>query len=183
MHRIVPIDRRTGSGLLALIALAVALPMAASQAKLKSSPLTEANVQQAMDVTELRRIIEARAEQFVADDPVWNFTYGGVPMIAVSDRNADRMRIIAPIIKLEDLDAEHKDAMLEANYHSALDVRYATSNGIVWTAFIHPLSPLTQEQVISALDQVRQSALTFGSSYSSTGLVFGGEARPANEVN
>ncbi|MGD9582926.1 MAG: hypothetical protein AB7V26_04520 [Lysobacterales bacterium] len=172
-----------GIGLTVLLALAVALPMAASQAKLKSPPLAEEIVQHAMDVTELRRIIEARAEQFVADDPVWNFTYGGVQMIAVSDKNADRMRIIAPIVKQADLDAAQKDAMLEANYHRALDVRYAISNGIVWTAFIHPLSPLDQAQVISALDQVRQSALTFGSSYSSTGLVFGGEAKPANEVN
>ncbi len=172
-----------GTGLAILLGLAVALPMAASQARLKPPPLAEESVQHTMDVTELRRIIEARAEQFVADDPVWNFTYGGVQMIAVSDRNADRMRIIAPIIKQDELDAAQKDAMLEANYHSALDVRYALSNGIVWTAFIHPLSPLDEAQVISALDQVRQSALSFGSSYSSTGLVFGGQTKPANEVN
>ena len=171
-----------GAGLIVVLGLAAVLPMAASQARLKSSPL-EASVRPAMDVNQLQSILLARTEQFVADGPVWNFTYGGVQMIAVSDSNADRMRIIAPIVKQADIEPVQKDAMLEANYHSALDVRYAISNGIVWTAYIHPLSPLDEAQVLSALDQVRQSALSFGTSYSSTGLVFGGQAKPAGDLH
>jgi len=41
-----------------------------------------------------------------------------------------------------------------------------------FAAFIHPLSPLTAEQVVSAIRQVASARATFGDSYSSGGLFF-----------
>lgn len=52
--------------------------------------------------------------------------------------------------------------MLEANFHSALDVRYATSNGLVYAAYIHPLSLLRREEIHSALRHVAKLVKTFG---------------------
>ena len=61
---------------------------------------------------------------------------------------------------------------MEANFHSALDARYAISDGILWAAFIHPLQELTKDQVISAISQVYSTVQTFGTYYSSGELSF-----------
>ena len=66
--------------------------------------------------------------------------------------------------------------MLIANYHSSLDARYAVSQGIVYSAFLHPLSTLADDQLASALRQVAALATTFGSTYSSGELMFGAPA-------
>lgn len=65
--------------------------------------------------------------------------------------------------------------VLEANFHSALDARYATSDGVLYAAFIHPLSPLTEAEVRSAVAQVASLVRSFGTTYSSGELVYGGE--------
>ena len=48
------------------------------------------------------------------------------------------------------------------------------ANGRLWSAFIHPLSPLEREQFISGVGQVVNLALTYGSLYSGGGMAFGG---------
>ena len=63
--------------------------------------------------------------------------------------------------------------MLDANFHSALDARYAVSEGIVYALFLHPISSLTPQQIVSALDQVVSLVTTFGTSFSSGQLQFG----------
>lgn len=65
--------------------------------------------------------------------------------------------------------------VLEANFHSALDARYATSDGVLYAAFIHPLSPLTEAEVRSAVAQVASLVRSFGTTYSSGELAYGGE--------
>ena len=96
-------------------------------------------------------------------------------MALISDVKHDRMRIIASITEYSELTAEQKDAIMTSNFHRALDARYAVSNGVLYSAFIHPLSPLTQKQIEDVLKQVSTLALTFGSSYSAGGLSFGAE--------
>ena len=61
---------------------------------------------------------------------------------------------------------------MKANFHTALDARYAISDGILWAAFIHPLKELTTEQVKSAITQVYSCARTFGTHYSGGTLIF-----------
>lgn len=77
----------------------------------------------------------------------------------------DRMRIVAPIGPEAKLTDQQRKRMLDANFHSALDVRYATSKGLVYAAYIHPLSTLRREEVQSALRQVAELVKTFGSTY------------------
>ena len=63
--------------------------------------------------------------------------------------------------------------LLEAQFDRALDVKYAISNEVLWSAFIHPLKELTEEQVKDAMSQVYYAAYNFGGSYRSTELQFG----------
>ena len=103
------------------------------------------------------------------------FTYKKVKMVLLSDVSHDRMRIVAPIIEYSKLTPEQKDTIMDANFHKALDVRYASNNGILYSAFIHPLSPLSETELNDSLKQVATLAATFGSSYRSSELSFGGE--------
>ena len=107
-----------------------------------------------------------------------DFSFAGVPMVCISDTRYDRMRIIAPVISVSDLSAEHVVSIFEANFHTALDARYASSQGVLYAAFIHPLSSLTERQLLSAVRQVANLARSFGTTYDSGELVYGGGGQP-----
>ena len=107
-----------------------------------------------------------------------SFRYEGVDIECISDVANDRMRLIATISPVSELTGEQVARILEANFHSALDARYATSRGYLYAAFIHPLSPLSDAELRSAVAQVANLARTFGTTYSSGALVYGGSPPP-----
>ncbi|MDH7446686.1 hypothetical protein [Aquimarina sp. 2201CG14-23] len=129
---------------------------------------------QHMNNVTLGEIITKNADTIAGVTGNWQFVYKETPMLCVTDATNNRMRIIAPITESDNLD---KDLLLDsmtANFHSALDVKYAISNGILWSAYVHPLKELSTEQVESAISQVYLAAKTFGTTFSSTELIFGG---------
>ena len=105
------------------------------------------------------------------------FTHNDVKMVCISDPTHGRMRIVAPVRAVSDLSGAQVAAVLKANYHSALDARYGTSQGVVYAAFIHPMAPLSKEEVWSAVRQVANLVHTFGSTYSSGELIFNEQGR------
>ncbi len=107
---------------------------------------------------------------------VLQFTAGQVAMALVLDERANRMRIVAPIADAREYGADELRVLMEANYHSALDARYALSEGVVYAAFIHPLSELSELELEAAIVQVANLVITFGTAFSSTGQVFGAPA-------
>ncbi|MDP3092936.1 MAG: hypothetical protein Q8N04_19870 [Nitrospira sp.] len=132
----------------------------------------------AMTMGILQGILNETVGDLRGESGQWRFTYAGVEMALLASLPHDRMRIVAPIGPEAQLTDQQRKRMLDANFHSALDVRYATSNGLVYAAYIHPLSPLRREEVQSALRQVAELVKTFGSTYSSGELSFG-QARPS----
>lgn len=106
------------------------------------------------------------------------FQFSGVRIECISDRQHDRMRLVAAITPVSKLTAEQVGRVLEANFHTSLDARYATSQGYLYAAFIHPLSPLTESELRSAVSQVSNLARAFGTTYSSGELVYGGSEPP-----
>ncbi|KIG17092.1 hypothetical protein DB30_03689 [Enhygromyxa salina] len=119
-----------------------------------------------MTLDELADLLERTTEDFRRSATHWQFAHLGIPMACLTDPNFDRMRFIAPVTELSKIDEETKDAVLEANFHTALDARYASSNGLLFAAFIHPLSSLEATLATSALEQVASLVQTFGSHYS-----------------
>ena len=103
-----------------------------------------------------------------------NFTVERVPVTLVYDLNADRMRLVAPIASTEEVDEALLLRLMQANFESALDARYAIAQGALWSTFIHPLSQLSREEFVSGLGQTVNLVLTFGRSYNSGAVVFGG---------
>lgn len=104
----------------------------------------------------------------------WTFQVDRFPVMILTDEQADRMRIMVPVAEAEDLPPELAERLLQANFDAALDARYAIGRGTVWATFIHPLSPLTPDQLASGLAQTITAAATFGTTFSSGALVFGG---------
>lgn len=111
--------------------------------------------------------IRRHATSVRRDAPTWRFKFSGRDVFCqcqqADDFSIDRMRIVAPIMRVSDLgglECEERSAlfktMLEANYHSALDPRYSIEGDMVMSAFLHPLSPLTEDQFYSALQQVTE---------------------------
>lgn len=127
-----------------------------------------------MDNDRLERLIAAQVDSISGSSGRWQAMYNEVPLIILTDEINDRMRIIAPITEISKLDEDLLLDCLTANFHSALDVKYAISDEVLWSIFVHPLSPLSDKEVASALDQVYAAAVTFGTTFSSTPLLFGG---------
>lgn len=104
----------------------------------------------------------------------WEFLVGGRTLICLTDEVHDRMRVITPILSALELDEATWERCLEANFDRALDARYCLFRRQLWSAFIHPLGSLTEEQFASGVRQVVKLADNFGGSYSSGELVFAG---------
>ena len=125
-----------------------------------------------MDNDKLHSIIYTLSDHTEGQKGNWQFVIDSTFFICLTDQIHNRMRIISPIDKTENLTDEQIRKCLEANFHTALDAGYALSDGYLWSAFIHPLKELTKEQVISAISQVYSCAKTFGTYYSSGTLNF-----------
>lgn len=108
----------------------------------------------------------------------WYLEYGGHPAYVVTDEAADRMRIIVQIAPASQLTQEDLYRMMQANFDTALDARYAIARDILWSAYIHPLSPLTDAQFRAGFAQAISLAENYGTTYSSGGLRFGGGDNP-----
>ena len=127
-----------------------------------------------MNQQQLEEIIKSLSKESKGDDGYVAFIYQGVEMHLISDVVHNRMRIVSPIVQYEKLSTEQIDAIMEANFHSSLDGRYAVSDGLLYAAFIHPLEELSEWEIESGVYQVANLVRTFGTSYSSGGLEFGG---------
>lgn len=124
---------------------------------------------------------EAIAELVKSFDPEAKVQANGISfrlqdrdVLIVHDEESDRMRAISPIAPASLLNEVVLLRMAQANYDSVLDARYAVANDLIWSVYIHPLGSLQQEDLISAIAQVVTSAETFGRSYTSGAIVFGG---------
>ena len=104
----------------------------------------------------------------------WSFKVADIDAIVIFDINADRMRVVIPIGRADALESEELLRLMQANFDSALDARYAIGQGLLWGTFIHPLSTLTDEEFLVGLGQTVNVVISYGTSYSSGMFIFGG---------
>lgn len=109
---------------------------------------------------------------------VWDFTIEAFRVQIYTSLPANRMRIMVRIKSAEALSEKELLRIAQANLDTALDARYAVGSGVLWSAFIHPLSSLHQDQFIEAVGSTVNLALSYGTTYSSGLLSFGlGDSR------
>ena len=104
----------------------------------------------------------------------WRLRVEGVPVFIVTDVKANRMRILVGISKISELPPKIFQRLMQANFDTALDARYAVARGYVWAAYLHPFKSLGDAEFLSGLGQTVNLARTFGKTFSSGGLSYGG---------
>ena len=127
-----------------------------------------------MNIEDLDEIIKSVDSDYEGGLGNWVVSIEGISVQIIAVEEFDRMRILIPILPVENLDERELQRILQANFDTSLDSRYAIAQNLLWSLYIHPLSPLQKDQFLSALAQVVSSAKTFGTTYSSGLFNFGG---------
>ena len=141
----------------------------------KKPPTLGRKIEGKMTLSRMNEIIRRLDPKAKIPQPgSWQFTISERPVIIVTDVRANRMRILSPITQVATLPEGAFQRMMQANFDTALDARYAVARGVVWATFIHPLAALHDRQFISAIGQTVNLSLTFGKTFSSGGMSFGG---------
>lgn len=159
--------------ILAVIGLTLSASIATAQKEEAIPPAPEV-VQFGMTGERLQEIALQIDENAVIQGNLIQFTMAETQVAVVFDPNAQRMRTMVPVASVDVLNERLMQRMLQANYDSVLDARYAISNGLVWAVFIHPLDTLTETDFTSGLLQCIIAAQTFGKEFTSGAMVFGG---------
>ncbi|OSY88624.1 hypothetical protein WH52_02790 [Tenacibaculum holothuriorum] len=135
-----------------------------------------------MTPTKLGEIFTEVSDSIYSQKNQWRFTIKNIPLIAIADSTHNRMRIISPVAEVKKLNSELLLASLAANFHTALDIKYAISDNLLWSIYVHPLKELNKNQVINAISQVYYGNVNYGTTFSSTSLVFPGrQPKPKKE--
>ncbi|WP_299351618.1 type III secretion system chaperone [uncultured Shimia sp.] len=141
---------------------------------LATSALAEDTVSEPpMTYERLGRIVLTLDPEAQPRGDMFELRISGQHVIVVIDRVADRMRVMAPIREADGIEADEMRRMMQANFDSALDARYALANGVLWSTYIHPLSPLERDQFIEGVAQTVNAAQTYGTLYTGGLLQFG----------
>ena len=158
-----------------------ALPVVAQEVEAPEAdtPQTEAPLGEGpMTYEKLGRIIFALDPDARPQGPGVVLSIAEVNVLVVVDPASDRMRAMVPVAEVSGLTPNDLYRMMQANFDTALDARYAIANDTLWSTFIHPLSPLEKDQLISGLGQVVNAAKTYGTLYSGGLMQFNGGDSP-----
>jgi hypothetical protein len=123
---------------------------------------------------QMDQVIKALDSKATRTGNSWQFTLQERAMLVVTDTTAARMRIITPIALIEDLPEGAMQRLMQANFDTALDARYAVAQNLVWGAFLHPLDTLTQRDFAAGILQTHAVGETFGTTFSSGAISYGG---------
>jgi len=125
-----------------------------------------------MTTTAMGKLLDSYLTDLEGENGFWRGNRDDVPVFVFSDDEHDRMRLMAPIGVVEELDPELLHVLLQANYDRALDARYAMRNKELWAVVVHPLATLATDDLPSLFDQVVMLVKNTGTTFSSTELVF-----------
>lgn len=158
-----------------LVSIAILMAGDPSVAQSDSPPEDDSPaVDGSMTIDDIEVVIGRLDADYERNGDTLLFVFAEYELLLVSDPQADRMRIMVPINDAAGLDAKELLRLMQANFDSALDARYAIANDILWGTFIHRLSTLSEIDLLSGIGQTINIADSFGTSYSSGELVYGG---------
>ena len=118
------------------------------------------------------KLLDSYLKDMDGETGFWRGTRDETPVFVFSDDEHDRMRIMAPIGVVEELDPDLLHVLLQANYDRALDARYAMRGKELWAVVVHPLATLATDDLPSMFEQVIALVKNTGSTFASTELVF-----------
>lgn len=125
-----------------------------------------------MTTAAISKLIESYLTELEGRHGFWRGMREEVPIYVFCDDKNDRMRLMAPIGELRELDPAVLQVLLQANYDRALDAKYALRGLEVWAVSVHPLATLAPDDFASFLEQVVKLVKNTGTTYASSDLVF-----------
>jgi hypothetical protein len=126
-----------------------------------------------MTQTRMELLFAAHVEAIMGPPGAIQTRVDGINIYLISDPARDRMRIMAPVARMNPANPRLAPLLLQANFQNTLDARYAVSDDLIYALYLHPLSSLTPELIESGLAQVVSLGKTFGSTFSSDQYQFG----------
>lgn len=120
----------------------------------------------------MTKLLESYLTGLEGDPGFWRGDRDGVPVFVFSDDEHDRMRLMAPIGVVEELDADLLHVLMQANYDRALDARYAMRGRELWAVVVHPLATLATDDLPSMFEQLVTLVKNTGTTFASTELIF-----------
>lgn len=139
--------------------------------------LSGLQAQDKMNNKKLEKTLKKITQEIEGETGNWQVLYQEFPLFVLTDEASNRMRIFTPILEEEELKVGQMKKMLEANFHSALDAKYSLYEGFVIGIYTHPLVELNEKQMEDAMSQVVNLSKNFGTSYTSTDVMFGHSAQ------
>jgi hypothetical protein len=125
-----------------------------------------------MTTQAMGKLLDSYVTELEGQPGFWRGVRNEVPVFVFSDDEHDRMRIMAPIGVIEELDSDLLHVLLQANYDRALDARYAMRGNELWSVVVHPLATLATDDLPSLFDQVVLLVKNTGTTFQSTELLF-----------
>lgn len=133
-----------------------------------------------MTTQAMGKLLDSYLSDLEGQPGFWRGVRNEVPVFVFSDDEHDRMRIMAPIGVVEELEPDLLHVLLQANYDRALDARYAMRGNELWSVVVHPLATLATDDLPAMFDQVVLLVKNTGSTFASTELVF--RSFPADQI-
>jgi len=125
-----------------------------------------------MTTAAISKLMDSYLTELEGRPGFWRGVREEVQLYVFSDDAHDRMRVMAPVGELQELDPQILQVLLQANYDRALDARYALRGDEVWAVAVHPLATLAPDDFASFIDQVVKLVQNTGTSYASSDLLF-----------
>lgn len=125
-----------------------------------------------MTTAGIAKILDSYLSDLEGQVGFWRGMREDVPIYVFSDDSHDRVRLMAPVGELKDLDPKLLQVLLQANYDRALDAKYAMRGFEIWSVSVHPLATLAPDDFASFLDQVVALVKNTGTTYASSDLMF-----------
>lgn len=150
-----------------------AVPMPLEEAEPDSAPDAEDAPPTVTAAIDLLTVVTMIDEDASITGNGATFEVDGTPVTLVFDVNADRMRLFTRVASSDGLSGAQLKRLMQANFDTALDARYAIAGGQVWSTYMHPLVSLSQDDFVSAIAQTVTLVRTYGTTFSSGALSFG----------
>jgi hypothetical protein len=125
-----------------------------------------------MTTTAIGKLLDSYLTGLEGRAGFWRGVREEVLVYVFSDETHDRMRIMAPIGELREVDPQTLQVLLQANYDRALDARYALRGREVWAVSVHPLATLAPDDFAGFIEQTVKLVKNTGSTYASSDLMF-----------
>lgn len=126
-----------------------------------------------MDQARIEKLFSQQVDAIEGPSGALRTVEDGVEVYLLTDPANDRMQLIASVASADQVDPRVFNILLQANHFLTVDARYSVSNGVIYAVYLHPISSLTEDELVSGLEQVIALSKNFGTTFSSGKIELG----------